>query len=227
MARGQDHSDNVGANDSLAPESPVVPNHHAHYPPFRGVSGFVAAASMAFMRGASTDLAIELSALAATDRAVDLGCGPGAPTRALAKRVAHVTAIDPAQVMLAVARLIPASSNIDWTLGTAASIPLDTETIDIVWALASVHHWANIENSIAEVFRVLRPGGRFVAIERQTQDGASGHASHGWTTAQGELFARMCRDAGFEASSATQHQNAQGTHVAVVSEKATGSHACA
>ena len=58
-------------------------------------------------------------------------------------------------------------------------------------------HWKDIDLSLAEARRVLRTGGRLVAIERHTEPGARGLASHGWTGDQAEAFAEKCRAHGF------------------------------
>ena len=44
---------------------------------------------------------------------------------------------------------------------------------------------------------MLRPGGRFLAGERQSEPGAQGLHSHGWTPEQAEAFADACRAHGF------------------------------
>jgi hypothetical protein len=59
------------------------------------------------------------------------------------------------------------------------------------------HHWADIDAGLRETRRVLRSGGRLVAIERRTRPGARGHAGHGWTDSQAEAFAAGCREHGF------------------------------
>jgi hypothetical protein len=46
---------------------------------------------------------------------------------------------------------------------------------------------------------VLRPSGRFLALERRSEPGASGIASHGWTEDQAHRFAERCRAVGFSA----------------------------
>ena len=68
----------------------------------------------------------------------------------------------------------------------------------MVWSVATVHHWADVTAGLAEVARVLAPGGRFVVIERRVQPGATGLASHGWTDEQAASFAAYCRSAGFD-----------------------------
>jgi len=67
----------------------------------------------------------------------------------------------------------------------------------VVWSLATVHHWPLLDEGFAEARRVLRPGGRFLAIERKTRPGAKGLASHGWIRDQADAFAVRCRHAGF------------------------------
>ena len=50
------------------------------------------------------------------------------------------------------------------------------------------------------------PAGRFLAVERRAEPGATGHASHGWTDEQAHLFARRCRTAGFTDTSIDHHR---------------------
>src|SRR5581483_3842833 len=159
-----------------------VPNHHAHYPGFAGLRGLVAAASMVAGRSGDARLAARLSDLASGDSVLDVGCGPGAAARYAARLGATVVGVDPAPVMLRVARLLTVpSGRIRYIEGKAEALPVPDSSMSVVWSIASVHHWADLETGLREVRRVLSPGGRFVAIERRTQPGARGHASHGWT----------------------------------------------
>jgi SAM-dependent methyltransferase len=174
-----------------------VPNHHAHHTGFTGLSGLVAALSMTLGREGDAALAVELARLDEADHVVDIGCGPGTAVRRAARLGARVTGIDPAPVMLRVARLLGGRSRITYLEGSAESIPLDGASATVAWSIASVHHWPDLDEAITEVRRVLTPGGRFVAIERRVRPGATGLASHGWTDAQAEAFAVACRVAGF------------------------------
>lgn len=175
-----------------------VPNHHADFPGFRGASGLVAAATMIPGREGDARLAVELSGLRPEDVVVDVGCGPGAAVRRAARLGASVTGVDPATVMLRVARLLTRpSGKVRFVEGTAEALPLPDDSATVAWSIATVHHWADLDAGLGEVLRVLQPGGRFVAIERRTRAGATGHASHGWTDAQARAFAERCVQRGF------------------------------
>lgn len=144
-------------------------------------------------------LAVSAARISDADHVVDIGCGPGNAARAAARRGARVTGIDPAPAMLRVARTFtPKHAAITWAEGTAERLPLPDRSATVVWSLATVHHWKDVGQGLAEAHRVLSPGGRLLAIERQVRPGATGLASHGWTPQQAESFADMCRTAGFD-----------------------------
>jgi ubiquinone/menaquinone biosynthesis C-methylase UbiE len=179
-------------------EKASVPNHHADYPGFSGPAGLVAALSMVGGRSGDARLVARLSGLAPGDVVVDIGCGPGVAARHAARLGAVVTGIDPAPIMLRVARLLTrGSEKIRYVEGAAEALPAADDSASVVWSIATVHHWADLDAGLREARRVLRRGGRLVAIERRTRPGARGHAGHGWTDSQAESFADRCREHGF------------------------------
>ena len=179
--------------------SQVTVNHHADHPGFAGAAGLLCAVVFLAKGRANARLAVDIASVSATDRVVDIGCGPGVAVRAAARRGARATGIDPASVMLRVARAVTRRSDaVDWAKGTAESLPVPTGEATVVWSLATVHHWKDVTKGLAEAHRVLAPGGRVLAIERQAPDDATGLASHGWTEQQAESFAAQCRRAGFD-----------------------------
>lgn len=178
--------------------TPVVPNHHADYPGFAGIRGLLAGATMVIGRGAICRLAADLTSVRDGDHVIDVGCGPGSAAREAARRGAAVTGIDPAAIMLTLARkLTRRGRSISWIAGVAESLPLPDRWATVVWSIATVHHWHDVDAGLAEAYRVFDAHGRLLAIERRTRPNATGLASHGWTDAQADVFAEHCRAAGF------------------------------
>lgn len=183
------------------------PNHHAHFPGFAGPAGFLAAASMVPGGAGNARLAERLSDVAAGDAVADIGCGPGTAARHAARVAATVTGIDPAPVMLRFARLLTrrTSHPVRYAEGSAEAVPLPDSSVTVAWSIASVHHWNDLDAGLKEARRILKPGGRLVAIERLSRPGAKGLASHGWTPEQATAFAARCRSHGFTDATVRQH----------------------
>jgi SAM-dependent methyltransferase len=88
---------------------------------------------------------------------LDLGAGTGKLTARLIERGLNVVAVDPLPELLEVLRAtLPDTSAL---LGTAEQIPLPDNSVDAV-LVAQAWHWFDPELAVAEVVRVLRPGGR-------------------------------------------------------------------
>jgi ubiquinone/menaquinone biosynthesis C-methylase UbiE len=194
-----------------------VPNHHAHYPGFAGPVGVLAAVSMALGGEGNARLAVRVSELAASDAVVDIGCGPGTATRRAAGLGASVIGIDPAPVMLRLARFLARRTTpaVIYLQGSAEALPLPDSSVSVAWSIASVHHWTDLDASLQEVRRVLKPGGRLVAIERLTRSGATGLASHGWTSEQATAFADRCVAHDFTGAKISQAGKGRRTKVTV------------
>lgn len=104
----------------------------------------------------------------ATDQVLDLGCGAGHTALGIAPHVAHVTAVDATPEMLETAARLAERrglSNIAFQLADAAQLPFEAEQFDVVTSRVAAHHFANPLAVLAEVRRVLRPGGRFVIVD--------------------------------------------------------------
>jgi ubiquinone/menaquinone biosynthesis C-methylase UbiE len=172
-------------------------NHHADHPGFSGVVAAGTALVLLATGGRVARLAADVAGVTAADRVVDVGCGPGNAVREAARRGAHAIGVDPAALMLRLARWVTRSADVDWVRGAAERLPIPDAAATVVWSLATVHHWKDVRAGLDEARRVLAPGGRLVAVERQVDAGATGLASHGWTRQQAESFAAHCRDAGF------------------------------
>jgi ubiquinone/menaquinone biosynthesis C-methylase UbiE len=197
-------------------DTTLVPNHHANYKGLAGITGVIAALSMRSGREGTADLAIELTALAAGERLVDIGCGPGVAARRAAARGAIVVGVDPADTMLRVARFDDRAGAVTWRKGGAEVLPLAEHSCDVAWSLSAVHHWPDLVGGLAEVRRVLAPGGRFLATERRVAAGATGLGTHGWTDAQAARFAADCTAAGFAGVDVSHHATNRGLTLAVL-----------
>ena len=93
------------------------------------------------------------------DRALDVGCGPGALTAQLVRRLGAdaVAAIDPsAPFVAAVRRRFP---DLDVRLGTAEQLPFPDDSFDLAVAQLVVHFMADPVAGLREMARVTRPGG--------------------------------------------------------------------
>jgi SAM-dependent methyltransferase len=92
---------------------------------------------------------------------VDLGAGTGKLSRPLAALGHHVVAVEPLPEMLD--RLRAAVPGATAVAGTAESMPLPDGSADVV-ACAQAFHWFDQEAALAEIARVLRPGGRIALV---------------------------------------------------------------
>ena len=92
---------------------------------------------------------------------VDLGAGTGKLTRSLAALGHHVVAVEPLPEMLD--RLRAAVPGVTAVVGTAESMPLPDDSTDVV-ACAQAFHWFDHGPALAEIARVLRPGGRVALV---------------------------------------------------------------
>ena len=92
---------------------------------------------------------------------LDLGAGTGKLTRVLAARYAKVFALEPLDELRAIlAERVPEAEPLP---GVAEAIPLGDEEVDAAFAAQSFHWFAN-DVALAEIARVLRPGGVFARL---------------------------------------------------------------
>jgi SAM-dependent methyltransferase len=99
--------------------------------------------------------------LAPGRRALDLGAGTGKFTGRLVDTGAEVLAVEPVEAMRA--RLAASQPSVTTLAGTAEAIPLEDASIDAV-VCAQAFHWFANAAALAEIRRVLRPGGRLGLI---------------------------------------------------------------
>jgi SAM-dependent methyltransferase len=128
--------------------------------------------------GRDDDFFLALAAEAPGSRVLDLGCGTGRLTVALAAAGHSVTGVDPAGAMLALARAKPGAERVTWIMGTAASAPAESFEL----ALMSSHvaqvfvEDAEWSETLRHVAGALVPGGRLAFDSRDP----AARAWEGW-----------------------------------------------
>ncbi len=109
------------------------------------------------------------------DRALELGCGSGFfllnLIQAGVARRGSVTDLSPGMVKVATRNGENLGLEIDGRVADAEGIPYDDDTFDLVVGHAVLHHIPDVELSLREVVRVLKPGGRFVFAGEPTTVG--------------------------------------------------------
>ncbi|OIJ66514.1 methyltransferase domain-containing protein [Streptomyces mangrovisoli] len=114
--------------------------------------------------------AFEALAPGAGERVLDIGAGTGSGTRALAAVVGasgSALGIEPNAGLRSVAeeRAAASRSTARFMDGDALSLPLSAGTVDAVWCERVLQHLAEPERAVAEMARVLRPGGRVALLD--------------------------------------------------------------
>ena len=101
---------------------------------------------------------------------LDVACGPGILSAAIAKSARDVVALDLTPQMLTKARQRCSAAglnlnNVAFREGNAAELPFADNTFDAVVTRLSVHHFDRPDRVMSEIFRVVRPGGSFVMAD--------------------------------------------------------------
>lgn len=122
----------------------------------------------AYQTMTDTDLIAELLDLRGA-RVLELGCGAAVATRALVEQLgsAEVVATEVDTVQLAKNRAIRDLPQVRFEAGGAEAIDAPEASFDAVFMFKSLHHvpMAQLDTALAEIHRVLKPGGRACFIE--------------------------------------------------------------
>ena len=130
----------------------------------------------------------------------DLGCGTGQLAETIAPHVRRVVAVDGSADMLDAARTrLHGLPNVDIRQGDLEALPLETEALDAAMLSLVLHYLPDPARALAEVARVLRPGGRLLIVdmlphERQEYQQQMGHVWLGFSDKQ---ISRVVAGAGF------------------------------
>jgi SAM-dependent methyltransferase len=107
-------------------------------------------------------------------RLLDLGSGRGLTSVALARRGVHVTSVeyDPSDIV-GVGALARFQCRLDLPLfpirGDVLQLPFPSDTFDVIFCRSVLHHVDHLGNGLKEIWRVLKPGGIFLAYNEHIQ----------------------------------------------------------
>ena len=140
----------------------------------RKPEGFWGRMMVAGMNGGShaamASWGLDFSGVPADGEILDIGCGGGANLKRLMQRSqkAKVTGVDYSPVSVEKSRSVNAdaiaSGRCKVLEASVESLPFKDNTFAMVTAFETVYFWPDIENSFAEVRRILAPGGRLLIV---------------------------------------------------------------
>jgi ubiquinone/menaquinone biosynthesis C-methylase UbiE len=106
-----------------------------------------------------------LLTLRGDERALDVGTGAGALALAIAPLVREVVGVDIVPELLAEARK-RAPANVEFVEADATALPYERGSFDLVSTARTLHHVPRPELVLAELNRVLRPGGTMLVVDQ-------------------------------------------------------------
>jgi ubiquinone/menaquinone biosynthesis C-methylase UbiE len=116
-----------------------------------------------FFSEAVREKALDVAGAAPGKKAADIGAGTGFMTEGLIQKGLKVIAVDQSKSMLAeMEKKFGRFDSVEFRLGEANSLPIPDETVDYVFANMYLHHVESPPAAVAEMARILKPGGILV-----------------------------------------------------------------
>src|SRR5258706_15620722 len=149
---------------------------------------------------------INLACIQPGEQVLDVGCGTGTLAMEVARRVGRagrVAGVDPGTEQIARARAKAARRNvpIEFQIGVIEQLPFPDQTFDVVFSTLMMHHLpAPLKRQgLAEIARVLKPGGRLVIADFKRKQERTGQAArfHAGGSSMHDLAA-IVSEAGFD-----------------------------
>jgi ubiquinone/menaquinone biosynthesis C-methylase UbiE len=118
------------------------------------------------------DEAIGMLDIAADDRVLDVGCGTGFATAALARESDHVHGVDqsPHQLTRAFEKF-GRRGPVRFYMGDAERLPFAEDSFDVVWSSGSIEYWPDPVAALRELRRVGKPGSPVLVVGPDAPEG--------------------------------------------------------
>jgi SAM-dependent methyltransferase len=113
----------------------------------------------------SPALAVEAVLEVQPKRVLEVGCGPGEAAARIQASGAEVDAIDISERMVELTR----GRGVAARVGDVQELPFEDASFDCALAAWMLYHVPDVERAISELARVLRPGGRLVAVTNRAE----------------------------------------------------------
>jgi ubiquinone/menaquinone biosynthesis methyltransferase len=108
---------------------------------------------------------IERAGVLPGTRALDLACGTGDLALLAASRGASVVGLDFTARMIELARLKPHGRSIYWVVGDMGKLPVASGRFDLITTGYGLRNVPDLRAALAEMYRVLSPGGRLCSLD--------------------------------------------------------------
>lgn len=166
----------------------------------RGVLGWLVGWAMALKNGRRSRYALSLLDPSPGDRILEVGFGPGVDLKRLAQAVGpkgFVGGVDVSAGMVRMAarrnRAFVREGRVILQQAGATDLPYTDGSFGGAYSVNSAQFWPDLPRGLAEIARVLRPGGRAVVAVQPMQRGASDEDAEKWR----ERLVRGLIEAGF------------------------------
>ena len=104
-----------------------------------------------------------------TQKLIDVACGTGDIAKLFLNRVnksSNITCVDPNKGMIGQGRQkLSKYKNIEWIISPAEKLPLPNNSFDFYTISFGLRNTKNLNKALAEAYRVLKPGGRYLCLE--------------------------------------------------------------